>query len=434
MNPIAHPGLKCIVEEGILMRRKHIILCSLFVSYIIINSAQATDWLRWRGSDADGIFKETNWNPNALDGGPKRLWKTNLGIGFSSISVQGHYLYSLGNNVDEDGTQRDIVYCLDTRTGKVIWQYSYPCDQGGWPGPRATPTIDGSRVYTLSRAGHLFCFDNKTGKVLWNRNIIEDGLAIDPDCGISGSPVVHGDLLILNAGRSGLGIDKRTGQIVWDSGPHKCGFATPVLYQNGNNARAAILGRTRLYSVDVNTGRVVWSIPWKTRYEENSPDPVILGNRLFISTGYGKGCALYTLNSGQPTVVWQNRNMSNHFHTCVILNGYIYGIHGVTGKNCSLRCLDFKTGDVMWEKPFAFGPVMAAGDKLIILTETGHLHIAEASPQGYREISSANVIDVPYDRYRARTKQCKCWIPPVLSNGRMFVRNSWGDLICLDMR
>jgi outer membrane protein assembly factor BamB len=400
---------------------------------ILISQSSASDWPRWRGPNGNGITNDTQWNPKSIQNGPNILWEADLGYGYSSPSVKGNYLSILGNKENGNGIQEDIVYCFNAVTGKEIWRHTYACDQGGWPGPRATPTIEGNRLYTLSRSGHLFCFEFETGKILWKRNLIKENMAVDPDCGISGSPVIFGDLLILNAGKTGTAVNKHTGEIVWNNGIGKCGFASPVLYQNAGDTKIALLSRTDLYSLDPYTGEILWSMPWVTRYEENSPDPVHVDKNLFISTGYGKGCVLLDVQKGKPDIVWQNTNMSNHFHTSVFLNGFLYGIDGVMGKSCTLKCLDMKSGDIRWEQPFSFGSISAAYNKLIVLTERGALHIVEASPNGYQEIARTQVMKMPDDSTAPRPKKCKFWSPPVLANGKLYLRSTWGNLICLDI-
>jgi outer membrane protein assembly factor BamB len=140
------------------------------------------------------------------------------------------------------------------------------------------------------------------------------------------------------------------------------------------------------------------------------------------------------LTGSQPTVLWENKNMSNHFHTSIYFDGYLFGIDGVMGKKTSLRCLDFQTGDIMWEQPFDFGPIIAADNKLIVLSEKGRLHIVKISNQEYHEIASTQIFQEPDDTGVPRNKRNRCWAPPVLTNGYIYVRNSHGDLVCVDIR
>ena len=148
----------------------------------------------------------------------------------------------------------------------------------------------------------------------------------------------------------------------------------------------------------------------------------------FISTGFGVGCALLDVSSGAPSVLWQNKNMNTHVSTCVLVDGFLYGCHDPVegGGSGILRCLDVRTGKVMWEKDFKRTvSLSAANKKLIILTERGVLVIADASPTGYNELSSARVLD---------EKTFGLWTPPVLCRGRIYCRSHYGELVCIDMR
>lgn len=182
-------------------------LLILFILFGLLSSPVfSNDWPKWKGPNATGMISVKALNPKAIENAAAVEWKTTLGWGHSSISVKGHYLYTLGNKEMQTNGQRtsiDTVYCLDTRTGKEVWQYSYPVITRRFPGPRATPTVDGNRLYTLSAEGHLYCFQAETGKILWKVNLVEAGLSKVPDWGFSGSPVVEVNLLILAAGKSG---------------------------------------------------------------------------------------------------------------------------------------------------------------------------------------------------------------------------------------
>ena len=189
-------------------------------------SARGADWFRWRGPNLDGISNETGWAANWPKDGPPVVWKASVGTGFSSMTVAGGRLYTMGN---EDSVE--TVYCLDAATGAEIWTHSYECpldDRFFEGGPTATPTADSGAVYTISRQGDLFCFDAQNGKVRWSKNIQrETGVRI-PGWGFSASPLVHGDLLLLNAGDAGTALNKTTGKVVWTSGDGEAGYTTPL--------------------------------------------------------------------------------------------------------------------------------------------------------------------------------------------------------------
>ncbi|MHC4105315.1 MAG: PQQ-binding-like beta-propeller repeat protein, partial [Planctomycetota bacterium] len=290
---------------------------------LVISRAEAADWPQWRGLNRDSISKETGWDPQALNK-PRIIWKAKVGIGFSSAAVKDQYLYTMGNE-----NNIDTVYCLDANTGKEIWTYSYPCDLGEHPGPRATPTVDDNLVFTLSREGHLYCFNAKNGKVRWKRNITKDFKVTPPGWGYAGSPVIDGDILLLNAGVSGIALNKKSGKKIWVSRQGTGGYATPVIYDWNEKRCAAIFGQKALHAVVVETGELLWSYPWRTDFDVNAADPVVEGNRVFISSGYGTGSALLEMSKkGPPRLIWKNNILRSHFSSIIYLDGYLYGNDG----------------------------------------------------------------------------------------------------------
>jgi len=400
------------------IRRVFFQVIILLVLFHFITLEAFSDWSRWRGPEGNGISTETEWNPEALSKGPRIVWKANVGIGYSCIAIKGSSLYTMGNRKGQD-----VVYCLDAMTGRMAWKYSYPCAPGQHPGPRATPTVDGSVVYTLSKEGHLFCFSADKGKVRWQRNIVQDFNVQPPTWGFAGSPVIEGELLILNAGVSGLALNKRTGERAWVSKPGIGGYATPVIYDYKGNRYAAIFGQKAIYGVAVETGRKAWSYPWITSYDANAADPLVHDNRVFISSNYGSGCALLDINGRKPKLIWKNKNINSHFSSFILIDGYIYGNDGFAGSSRGVfRCVDIETGKEMWGKGLGFGSLIAADNKLILLNEKGNLFIAKATPSSYQEISSAPAV-------LSRT----CWTPPVLCEGMIYCRNHRGDLVCIDV-
>jgi outer membrane protein assembly factor BamB len=392
---------------------------ALFPATILLGfsvfSANAIDWYRWRGPDLNGISKEAGWLTTWPKEGPKQLWKASVGIGFSSMSVSDGRVYTMGNEKDIE-----TVFCFDANTGELRWKHSYACPidphvyEGG---PNATPTVDGKMVYTFSRKGHVFAFDAETGKVVWSKNVHDElGLKI-PEWGLSGSVLVEGNLLIVNAGVAGTALDKTSGKVVWTSGRGSAGYSTPVPFDQGSQRAVALFSTTALEAVTVADGKLLWQFPWKTRYGVNAADPVINGNKIFISSGYDEGCALVQAGGNKPAVLWQNKNMRNHFNSSVLIQGNIYGF-----DDSDLKCLDWSTGSVKWSEPgLGKGSLMAADGKLIVLGEQGTLIVAEASPAGFKPIAHAQVLGG------------KCWTTPVLSNGKIYCRNARGDLVCVDV-
>jgi outer membrane protein assembly factor BamB len=379
------------------------------------------DWPRWRGPDLNGISRETNWTVDWPQEGPKTLWKASVGTGFSSVAVSQARLYTLGNH-----DETDTVYCFDAASGALIWKHEYPCPadpQYYEGGPGSTPTVDGNRVYTLSKRGQLFCFDAASGRVLWKRNLIEELSVPKPRWGFAGSPLVEGGLLVLNVGEAGTALDKLTGETVWSSEPAPAGYATPIPFLSAGARQVAIFSSKALMAVRVNDGRELWRHPWTTKWDINAADPIVSGSRVFLSS-FDRGAALLELKTGEPKIVWENRTMANHFNSCILLDGHLYGVHGNSDHpDRDLRCIDFETGELKWTyQGLGLGSLMAAAGQLIVLSDRGELVVAPASPVKFEPVARAHVLGG------------KCWTPPVLANGRIYCRNARGALICLEVR
>jgi hypothetical protein len=343
-----------------------------------------------------------------------------LGHDYSAVAVRDGRVYTLGNT---DG-EKDTVYCLNATTGEEVWTHSYACGLGGgYKGPRATPVLDGPAVFTVSQDGQIHCLKAEDGTVMWSQNIIQEHGAKKPKWNHAASPLVMGQLLILNACAEGLALDKKTGKKVWGGEPGVCGYASPVPFKTRGKPAVALFAETELLAVDAASGAVLWRVPWQTSYNVNAADPVLLGDdKMYISSGYKRGGAVIDYAKGEPRKLWENKNMSNHFSSSIFLKGYIYGIDGNAGRG-SLKCLDAADGSVEWEQNTGFGSLMCADGKLIVLNDSGKLMVAEAAPGGYNELSGAQT---PLGR--------TCWTMPVLCDGLVYCRNDKGSLVCIDLR
>jgi outer membrane protein assembly factor BamB len=397
-------------------------LCVLLASF-----AHADDWPRWRGPDLNGISKETNWTTKWPKEGPKQLWKANVGLGFSSVAVANGRAFTMGNNNDQD-----TVFAFDADKGSLIWKQTYPCilDARFYEGgPSSTPTVDGDRVFTISKRGDVFCFEAANGKIVWKKNLIQElGLAVpsndqDPWWGFAGSPLVRGDLVILNAGSNGTALDRKDGRVVWTNGKGYCGYSTAVPFKQAGKDLVALAVAKSVVAVEEKTGKEIWLFPWETAYDVNGADPIISGDRIFISSAERHGCALLRMTGQHVERVYENKNMHNHFNPSVLINGFLYGMDGDAGHGGGLRCLELATGAVKWtEKSTGTGALMAAGDKLIVQGERGELLVVPATPDAFNPLARAQVLGG------------KCWTTPVLANGRIYCRNSRGELVCVDVR
>ena len=383
-------------------------------------SGAAFDWPRWRGPDINGVSHEDSGSTGWPKEGPNQLWKANVGTGFSSVAVAQGRVFTLGN-----AQETDTLFCFNADTGAVVWKHSYACPldpkyyEGG---PGSTPTVEAGRVYTLSKRGHLFCFEAASGDVVWQRNLIEELGVAKPEWGFAGSPLVEGDLVLLNLGSAGTAVQRKTGRVVWTSGKEMAGYATPVPFRSGGQRCALVFAAKALVAVNASTGAELWRLPWVTRWNINAADPVLAGDGVFVST-FDQGGALLQLGDGKPAERWRCKEMGNHFNSCVLVGDYLYGVDGNTDKpGAELRCLSLKTGQVQWShRGLGLGSLMAADGKLIVLSDAGLLIVAEASPAEFKPLAQAQVLGG------------KCWTVPVLSNGRIYCRNAKGDVVCVDV-
>ena len=337
------------------------------------NTMMAANWPSFRGPNHDGKSAEPiSWPKN----GPKQLWKINVGIGHSAVSVVGDRAYTMGNTNDTD-----TVFSIDVKTGKVVWTHSYPCNEKvgikDYDGPFATPTVANGVVYTLSRKGDVFALDARDGKVIWARNIVKEDDARPPGFGgFAGSALILGDKLILNGSPGGMALDARTGKTLWKSGMGPGGHATPVPLQIGTKTHLAIHSPRALTIVDAADGKQVWTTERRQPIGVNAPDPVVDGTKVFVTAGRAFGGALFDV-TGATTPLWNQEGLSSHWHTSVLLNGFLYGPDGNNSEGAgrsptSLRCLDWKTGEIKWTEPkLEFNGLIAVGGKLLVLTEVG---------------------------------------------------------------
>lgn len=392
----------------------------MLVGAALANPAMAGDWPQWRGPARTGVSLESGWSTEFPADGPKVLWSANVGKGFSSIAVAGGRAYTLGNDGKED-----TLYCLDAASGQVVWKHSYahPLDakyyQGGTSG---TPTVEGDRVYFLSRRGHLLCLDAATGAVHWRGNVMVDVGAKHPEWGFASSVLIDANRAVVNAGTYGAAYDKATGKVLWKTGTGESGYATPVPFERDGQRLYLMFAAKELVAIKAETGEKVWSQRWETSYNVNAADPVpVASDRVFIASGYDRGGALLDVSGSQPKVVWENKNLRTQLNAAILFEGHLYAIDGDTGKG-QLRCVEAATGTVKWTFPGTkHGAVTIADGRLMVITEKGELLIAEASPAGFKPVSRAQIAGGTY------------WTVPVLANGQLYVRNGDGLVTCLNL-
>ena len=385
----------------------------------VTSTAGAEDWYRYRGPRLDGISLESGWRFNWTEKPPAILWQVSVGTGLSSVAVSKNRVFTIGNSDNVDN-----VFCLDATTGKTIWKQSYlsPTDANEFEGgPTSTPTVDGDRVFTLGRQGDLFCFDAESGNVQWSVNVAEAADVRIPTWGFSGSPLVVGDLLILNVGDAGTAVNKFTGKLVWQSADKDSGYSTAVPIGDSGDV---VLGSARSYvCVNAKTGSERWRQRWLTTFGCNAADAIVSGDKVFLSSGYNRGCALLDIAGSEPSIVYKNKDLQNQISCSVLIGGHVYGIHGDVASGPSLRCMELSSGEVKWTNDELRPSALTAADgKLIVLCESGDLVVCKASAKKLSVLASRKVLDG------------KCWTVPVISNGRIFCRDAEGNLVCVDAR
>jgi outer membrane protein assembly factor BamB len=382
---------------------------------LTVVAVTAADWPNYRGPTHDGISAETGWTTTWPATGPKALWKAKVGLGFSSVVIAQGRAYTQGNANDQD-----TIFCFDANTGDSVWKHSYaaPLDAKYYEGgTSATPTVAGDHVYTVSKRGIIHCLGAADGKVVWTKNLQEELGAKIPEWGFAGSVLIEGDLAILNFGTAGVALDKKTGKVVWSSGADVSGYSTPIPFDASGERAVLFTTKQDVVALKVKDGKELWRFPWKTQYDVNAADPILSGNKVFISSGYNRGAGVFDISKNPPEKLWENKNMRNHMASSVLWQGHLYGV-----DENQLRCVVFDTGEVKWtDKVSGKGSLSLADGKLIVLSERGELLVADPSPAGFKPLVRAQVVGG------------KCWTAPVLANGKIYVRTGPGDLVCVDV-
>jgi outer membrane protein assembly factor BamB len=400
------------------------ILASLL---LVIASAvvHAEDWPRWLGPNADGSSKETGLNLKWGEAGPKKLWEAEGGEGYSTIAVAGGKAITL---VQRGG--KEFAVALDAKTGSPLWQTpigpGYKNSYGN--GPRSTPSIDGDLVFVQSVNGNLACLKAKDGTFVWDKNLLTTFGGKNISWGLSASPIVDGDLVFAIPGGKDTGVaafEKKTGKLVWKVGDDKAGYASPVVTTVGGKKQVVFFTAPGLVAVDPANGKELWRVSWKTEFDCNICTPIAIGEKLFVSSGEGVGCAMLHLKADSPPdVLWESRGkkgvMTNYWANAVVQGKYLYGLSGEFDKRIDLNCVDAETGKLMWSQAgMGKGALLLAQDHLIFTTKKGDLVVAKADPASYQEVSRAAVLG------ENRTS-------PTLSNRRLYVRDL-KKIICFDL-
>ncbi len=380
----------------------------------IVTTLAFDDWPQWRGPRRDGVSTEKGLLKDWPRGGPPLAWQTTgAGDGYSSFAVVAGRLYTLGAR---GGTE--YVMAFDAATGRKIWEVPhgqrFGNDRGD--GPRATPTVDGDRLYAYGASGDLSAMELATGKVLWKINVLREFGGSNIQWGLSESPLVLSDRILVNAGGRGASIvalKKSDGSVLWKSQSDEAGYSSAVLVESAGIRQAVFFTGERALGVDVQSGRLLWSYDRVANRTANIATPIARGNRVFLSSDYDAGAALLELTpaGGGMTArqVYFTRDMRNHHATSVLIGDYLYGF-----SSTILTAMHFDTGRVAWrDRSVGKGAVIYADERLYLFSENGVVGLAEANPAGYRE----------HGRFQIETGSLPTWSHPVVSGGRLFIRD-----------
>ena len=382
----------------------------------------SNDWTDFRGPDRDGHYAGmpvlTHWPA----GGLKELWRQPIGGGYASFVVADGRAFTI-----EQRREDEVVAAYDMGTGLELWAHRYAArfnEEMGGEGPRATPTWHDGLLYSLGAQGELCCLDATNGSGRWRKNVLDEFHATGLYFGLSASPLVVDDMLVVLSGEplapvSGhtnfgvLALNKRNGQTIWSALPEKAAYASPMLVTLAGERQILTVMSRRVVGLRPADGEVLWEIPWRVQYDNAIAQPVLVSsNQFLLSAGYGGGCALVEVSRAgagfSARQVWKNQNLKNKFNSSVFHEGFVYGLdEGI------LTCIDAATGARRWKDGrYGYGQLLLASGHLVILGGEGDLALVRATPE--RHMESA----------RFQALKGKTWNNPTIANGRVLVRNA----------
>ena len=396
------------------MRSMRLLLMATVVSLCVAAQVMAqanANWPQWRGPNRDGISKETGLLKQWPAEGPPLVWKaTGAGRGYSSFSIANGKLYTLGLRGD-----REFVVAFDVATGKEAWATphgsAFHNDRGD--GPRGTPTVDGDRVYALGGNGDLSALDAKTGKLVWTKNVLEAFGGSNITWGISESPLVLGNKVLVNAGGQGASIvalNKSDGSVIWKSQSDEAGYSSAVPLELNGITEVVFFTARRAIGLDAKDGRLLWEYSKPSNNTANVATPIVRANRVFISSDYGTGGGAVEIKpDNKAQEIWFSKDMRNHHSSSVLIGDYLYGFSASI-----LTAIKFDTGEMAWrDRSVGKGSLVFADGNLYLFSENGVVGLAEATPAGYKEKG----------RFRIQQGSLPTWTHPVVAGGRLYLRD-----------
>lgn len=393
----------------------------LVAAMVAATPCLASDWPQYRGPNRNGVAEESGLARSWLATGPPVVWKRPLGEGFSGISVVGDRLYTAA----AEGEQ-EMALCLDAKSGKEIWRFvvgpKFIEEFGN--GPRATPTVDGDLVLIAGSTGKVFALRAADGSKVWELDLVASLKAQLPGRGFSGSVLVDGDVLVLDAGaaegKALVGLDRATGSVRWATGEGTASHASPMMLTVDGVRQYVFLRRVEPELMGVSTaGKILWT----QRFPATAiASPLLVPpDRFYVSTTHDETGTMFRVRKeGEGFVaepVWSHNRFKNHWNPPVVLGGTMYGF-----DNATLRAIDAATGEVRWAaRGYGKGSLIAADGLLIVLADQGGIGLVEATPEAYHELG------------RAQALEGRTWTAPALADGRLYLRDH-DEIACFDLR
>jgi outer membrane protein assembly factor BamB len=388
-----------------------------------------TDWASWYGPDGDRISHEKNIRKD-WSKGLKKVWEVDYlcqGSGSASWSspvIQGNRLVVCGRD-----TENDLIFCLNPDDGSLIWYQSYPAKAktNHGSGPRATPFIDNDKVYTFGRSGDLACLSLGDGQLLWRKNVTDEG-GEEPMWGHSSSPFVLDSLVIVQGGGTCrvIAYDKNSGDVIWKSGNGVAGYAAFKLINIENSQSLLAFHGTGLSAINVQDGKELWNIKWRTDYDMNATTPVVIDDRVFITSGYGTGGMLLRVNAKMADSLWRSENFASIHSDPYIIDGYIYGYSGDSWQNRgAFKCINLNSGEEKWStNEVGWGTTILVDGYLLTCDIKGNIFLINPRPEESEMVTSLSSAmgDI----------KGPVWANPVVSNGHLYLRYKQ-NLICYDI-
>jgi outer membrane protein assembly factor BamB len=386
------------------------------------------DWPQWRGPDRTDISKETGLLKAWPAGGPKRVWLyENGGNAYSGPAIVAGKLYTMGTR-----DNAEILLALDANTGKELW--ATPLGgilENGWGGgPRSTPTFSGGQLFALSGKGHLACVNAADGKIVWQKKLTDLGGKV-PSWGYTESVLVDGDRVVCTPGGSQgalAAFNKKTGDVLWRSTEFTDGaqYSSIVPAKINGTDTYVQLTMQSIVGISPKDGKQLWKAPFPGKTAV-IPTPIVRDNFVYVAAGYGVGCKQIKINPDNSVeTVYENKVMKNHHGGVILLGEHLYG-HAEPGWTCQ----NFKTGEEVWNhRDFKKGAIAYADGMLYCLEEgSGNVALVEASPTGWKEHGRFTLDP----QTKIRNPQGRIWVHPVISNGKLYLRDQ--DLIyCYDVK